>query len=65
MESEKERFLLFGGNGWIGSQLGELLRNSNQIFSVAKSRIENREELIKEINETNPHFVINCAGKVI
>lgn len=43
-------FLLFG-KGWIGSDLGELLKKNGETFTIAESRMENRESVVKEIEK--------------
>ena len=55
------RILFFGATGWIGSQLLTLLLG-NEIV-VAKSRLDNPEDLLKELNENKDvtHIVL-AAG---
>lgn len=56
-------FLVFGGKtGWIGQQLVSLLQRQNQIVFCAESRLENREEIEREINAIHPDFILNAAG---
>jgi dTDP-4-dehydrorhamnose reductase len=56
-------FLVFGGaNGWSGQQVVKLLRDEGKDVHVAKSRLENRESVEREIDELKPKYVINCAG---
>jgi len=83
---QPNNWLVFGGNGWIGSQLITLLKElqSKSIIPdrcksvveedrwpqplpinniiVASSRLENRSDVAKELDEVKPQFVINCAG---
>ena len=40
-------FLLFGGRGWIGGMLQDLLREAGESFAVAKARMEDRESVIR------------------
>jgi dTDP-4-dehydrorhamnose reductase len=56
-------FLVFGGKtGWIGQKLVALLQEQNQIVFCAESRLENREEIEREIVKIQPDFIINAAG---
>jgi len=56
-------YLIFGGNGWIGNKLYNLLRDEGKEVHIASSRMENREHVAKELDEIMPEFVLNCAGK--
>lgn len=61
--SQEQVYLIFGGKtGWIGQKLVKLLKKDNKIVCVAKSRLENREQLEQELLEVKPDFVINAAG---
>ncbi len=56
-------FLVYGGkNGWIGQKIVKYLKDFGHNPVCAQSRLENREELIKEIEKTKPDFIINAAG---
>jgi len=54
--------LVYGGNGFLGSALIELLKTSNEPYKVGLARLENREDLINEINTVKPSRVICMAG---
>lgn len=56
------KFLIFGSKGWIGSKIVSLLKERGHNVYEAKSRLENREGIQKEIHNINPDFVINAAG---
>lgn len=56
------KFLIWGGNGWIGSMLRELLEKDGHIVIVAKSRLQDYVGIVEELKEVNPDFVLNCAG---
>lgn len=60
-ESPK-KFLIFGAKGWIGGQLVTLLKAQNQEVYAAGARLENRQDIVKDIQKYNPDFVINVAG---
>ncbi|KAI1634713.1 NAD(P)-binding protein [Biscogniauxia mediterranea] len=54
-------FLIFG-NGWIASQVKELLLASNKKVITSLVRIESREQVLSELAIHKPTRVINCAG---
>ena len=45
------RFLLFGGTGWIGGLLSELLTKEGATWLASKARLEDRALIQKEIEE--------------
>ena len=58
-----ETFLVFGGKtGWIGQKLVALLKEQNHTVFCAESRLENREAIIREIEQIRPQYIINAAG---
>ncbi|MES2272972.1 MAG: NAD-dependent epimerase/dehydratase family protein [Chlamydiota bacterium] len=58
-----DTFLVFGGKtGWIGQKLVVLLEDLNHNVISANARLENREEVIREIEQVLPDFIINAAG---
>lgn len=60
--SEREVYLVFGKNGWIGGKMIELLTQAGKEFYLAESRNYNRESVIEEFNKYNPTHVINASG---
>ncbi len=55
--------LVFGGQtGWIGQKIVKILIDNNFETINAQSRLENREQIINEINQVKPSCVINAAG---
>ncbi|KAK8118241.1 NRS/ER [Apiospora kogelbergensis] len=57
-------YLIFG-NGWISSQIREILEAQGKTVIVSKTRTENREQVLTELNELNDRGVVhvfNCAG---
>jgi len=59
----EERFLVFGGKtGWIGQKIVRLLQIGGYKVVCAKSRLENREQVLSEIEEVKPDCIINAAG---
>ena len=62
-ENEDKVFLVFGGKtGWIGQKIVALLQEQNYTVYAAESRLENREAIENEIQQLQPHYIINCAG---
>lgn len=62
-ENSNKVFLIWGGKtGWIGQKIVALLQEQNYTVYSAEARLENREELEKEIKLRCPHYIINCAG---
>ena len=58
------KVLLFGRHGWIGSQVYDLLINSNNYeVIIANERAENYTELEKEIKKVNPTHIISLIGR--
>lgn len=56
-------FLVFGAQtGWIGGMIVDLLTKANKTVHVAKSRIEDRQNVEKEIDTIKPKYIMNCAG---
>jgi len=63
MIKQEEVWLVFGGiTGWIGQMVVEYLRNERRNVVCAKSRMEDRNHLEKELDEVKPMFIVNCAG---
>lgn len=62
-QSTPTTVLVFGGKtGWIGKHIVTLLQERECNVVCATSRLENRESIIKEIQDTKPDFIINAAG---
>ena len=59
-------FLVFGGHsGWVGQQLVALLRAHRSgalAVHVATSRLENRQDIQRELARVKPTHVMNAAG---
>lgn len=59
----KKTILVFGGKtGWVGSKLVVLLKEQGHKVVCAESRLENRENIIQEIERVKPDFIINAAS---
>lgn len=60
---DPKTILVFGGKtGWIGQQIVQILQNMGHIPICAESRLENRQDIITEIEKTKPCAIINAAG---
>ena len=57
------KILIYGSNGWIGTQFVNILKNNNVEFIEGKSRVDSEEDLLKEINKINPSHVISFIGR--
>lgn len=55
--------LVYGSNGWIGKQFIDILTKNNYIFSCGKCRIDNEDELLKEIIEIKPTHIVSFIGR--
>ncbi|KAL7939698.1 hypothetical protein V8C35DRAFT_275499 [Trichoderma chlorosporum] len=56
------RFLIWGGNGWIGGQLKRLLQEQGQEVHTTTVRMENRDVVLSELFLIRPTHVLNAAG---
>jgi len=60
---EQKTVLVFGGKtGWVGQKLVRLLNDLGHQPVCAQSRLENRQDIIDEINAIHPDYIINAAG---
>ncbi|KAI8825745.1 uncharacterized protein EV422DRAFT_563576 [Fimicolochytrium jonesii] len=57
-----ERHLIFGAKGWIAGLLAELLKKQGKEVKGTTVRLEDREAVLKELDEYKPTRVYNCAG---
>ncbi len=55
--------LLFGSNGWIGKQFIEVLKKNKINFICGNSRINNLQDVKKEINTVSPTHIISFIGR--
>mmetsp|Transcript_11168 Transcript_11168/g.33327 ORF Transcript_11168/g.33327 Transcript_11168/m.33327 type:complete len:312 (+) Transcript_11168:87-1022(+) len=60
--SAKQKFLLYGKNGWIGGMLIELIKASGDEVVLGNARLENRQDVAAEIDRVQPTRVLNAAG---
>jgi 3,5-epimerase/4-reductase len=59
---QREVYLLFGRNGWIGGKIIDLLTAQGKTFYLAESRTYNREAVVAEVEKYNPTHILNAAG---
>ena len=57
------KFLVYGHKGWIGNQVIEILKKSNFNYILGKSRVNNKEQLEKEIFQHKPTNIISTIGR--
>ena len=57
--------LIYGGNGWIGSQFAHILLHMNIIFKISSLKVnfDSKDEISKEIDEYKPTNVISFIGR--
>lgn len=61
--NEIKKILVFGGEtGWFGQKVVKIINEKGHVAICAKSRLENRQDIINEIDQIKPDFIINAAG---
>jgi dTDP-glucose 4,6-dehydratase len=55
--------LVYGGNGWIGSQFVKLLDREHVEYVIGKSRIDHNNDVINELKTINPTHVVSFIGR--
>lgn len=55
------KILLYGWNGWIGSQLHILLKEKHEVI-LGQARLEDYANLTQELGSVKPTHVLNTAG---
>jgi 3,5-epimerase/4-reductase len=55
--------LVYGSKGWIGGMFLELLKNGNIFYTEGKSRTDNMDTLLDEINSIKPTHIISFIGR--
>ena len=59
---KEKSVLVYGGTGFLGKCLLEELLKLNKPFRVGLARLENRSDLVKEIQEASPSQILCMAG---
>jgi dTDP-glucose 4,6-dehydratase len=57
------KLLIYGSKGWIGKQFLKILDNNNITFIEGKIRVDNNNELLKEIETIKPTHIISFIGR--
>ena len=55
--------LVYGGNGWIGSQFIKIVEKEDIQYFIGKCRIDNNEDVINEIKTINPTHIVSFIGR--
>ena len=55
MQRGLQVFLVFGKSGWIGGLIGQLLKERGLKFEYANARLEDRAEVIADIERVRSH----------
>jgi 3,5-epimerase/4-reductase len=56
------RFLIWGGEGWVAGHLKTLLEKQGKEVFTTTVRMENREAVLAELDKVKPTRVLNVAG---
>jgi 3,5-epimerase/4-reductase len=62
--SNNQVFLIWGGNSWIRGNLLELLEKDGHIVYTTATRMENREDVTRELINVKPTHLFNGAGVI-
>ena len=57
------KYLVYGGNGWIGSMMCKLLKEQNMDYTIGTSRVDNDIALKEEIDNVNPTHIMCFIGR--
>ena len=57
------RVLVYGSNGWIGGQFIHVLINAKVDYVCGECRVDNEEELIRELKTVQPTHVVSFIGR--
>jgi 3,5-epimerase/4-reductase len=61
-QTDRKGFLIFGGKGWLGGLLTELLKEQGEEVHIATARLEDRAAIQKDLATYKPKYVLNVAG---
>ncbi|KAG6471203.1 trifunctional UDP-glucose 4,6-dehydratase/UDP-4-keto-6-deoxy-D-glucose 3,5-epimerase/UDP-4-keto-L-rhamnose-reductase RHM1-like [Zingiber officinale] len=56
------KFLIYGRTGWLGGILGKLCEKQGIQYEYGRGRLEDRSQLILDIQNVKPTHVFNAAG---
>jgi len=57
-----ESYLIWGGEGWVAGHLKALLQSQGKKVESTTVRMQNREQVLAELERVKPTHVLNCAG---
>jgi dTDP-glucose 4,6-dehydratase len=57
------KILLYGGNGWIGTQFAQILIKKQIYYYEGKARADDEKNIITEIDSIKPTHVISFIGR--
>ena len=57
------KLLVYGSNGWIGTQFVDILKSKGIEFVNGKSRADNLPNLRNEVSDVNPTHIISFIGR--
>ena len=57
------KIIIYGSNGWIGSQFIEIIKKNNIEYISGNSRVDNYDTLLEEINNINPTHIVSFIGR--
>jgi UDP-glucose 4,6-dehydratase len=61
--NNSKKVLVWGSRGWIGEQFVPILINDGWKVIEAVSRADNREDVIREVEEVNPTHIVSLIGR--
>lgn len=56
------KFLVWGGKGWVAGHLVELLKSQGKEVYSTTVRMQDREAVIQEVEKIKPTHILNAAG---
>ena len=57
------KVLVFGAKGWIGNQFIDILKKNEKTYYCGKSRVDNIDTLIEEIEREKPTHIVSFIGR--
>jgi 3,5-epimerase/4-reductase len=57
------KIIIYGANGWIGNQFVENLNQNKCEYIKGLSRVDNENDLLKEIEEYDPTHIVSFIGR--
>ncbi len=57
------KILVYGSKGWIGQQVIQILDTLKYKYETGKSRVNNKEDVKKELDDIKPTHVMSFIGR--